>query len=89
MSQDKEILTLLGQGQSQRRIAAMLHVSRNTVARVARAAEQYQLQPQAALGLSEEELHQQLFPQEQDAEHPALPDFAYIHIRSFCVTVSR
>ena len=79
MSQDKAILTLLVQGTSQRQIAARLHVSRNTVAKVARAVKQYSLHPEAMLALSEEAVHAQLFPGEQASPQPALPDFTHIH----------
>lgn len=38
MSKEKQILQMLQSGYSQRRIASILHVSRNTVARTAKAA---------------------------------------------------
>lgn len=79
MSQDKEILTLLVQGNSQRHIAAALHVSRNTVAKIANAVKQYQLQPQGLLNLTEEQMHKQLFPAEELELQPAMPNFSYIH----------
>ena len=79
MSQDKEILTLLAQGSSQRRIAAGLHVSRNTVARVAGAAAKCNVVTEALLHLSEEDVHAKLFPKEQSAPQTVLPDFEHIH----------
>lgn len=45
MSKDKEILAHLAQGESQRHTAAALHVSRNTVAKVATAAKHLSLSP--------------------------------------------
>lgn len=43
MSKEKPILQMLRDGYSQRHIASFLHVSRNTVARVAKAASEHQL----------------------------------------------
>lgn len=79
MSQDKEILTHLVRGESQRHIAAGLHVSRNTVARVAAAIKRLSLSPLMWKKLSEVELHQQLFPASAAAPVPVMPDFNYIH----------
>ncbi len=62
MSKDKEILAHLAQGESQRHIAAALHVSRNTVAKVAAAAKHLSLSPADGKELAESELHQKLFP---------------------------
>ena len=45
MLKDKEILAHLTQGESQRHIAAALHVSRNTVAKVAAADKHLSLSP--------------------------------------------
>lgn len=42
MSKEKPILQMLRDGYSQRHIASFLHVSRNTVARVAKAASEHQ-----------------------------------------------
>lgn len=79
MSQDKEILTLLAQGSSQRRIAAGLHVSRNTVARVASAATECGVAIEALLRLSESDVHAKLFPEDAAAPQTVLPDFAHVH----------
>lgn len=79
MSQDKEILAHLARGESQRHIAAGLHVSRNTVARVAAAAKQSSLSSSMWEKLSEVELHQQLFPASAVTPVPVMPDFNYIH----------
>lgn len=45
MSKDKEILAHLAQGESQRHIAVALHVSRNTIAKVATDAKHLSLLP--------------------------------------------
>ena len=79
MSQDKEILKLLIQGTSQRQIAAALHVSRNTVAKVANAVKQHGQPPEALLSLNEEAVHAKLYPKEQANSQPVLPDFSRIH----------
>ena len=79
MSKDKEILAHLAQGESQRHIAAALHVSRNTVAKVAAAAKQRSLPPTEWKNLAESELHQKLFPASISEPVPVMPDFRYIH----------
>lgn len=79
MSKDKEILAHLVQGESQRHIAAALHVSRNTVAKVAAAAKHLSLSPADWKDLAESELHQKLFPASASEPVPVMPDFCYIH----------
>lgn len=79
MSKGKEILAHLAQGESQRHIAAALHVSRNTVAKVAAAAKHLSLSPADWKELSESELHQKLFPASASELVPVMPDFCYIH----------
>lgn len=79
MSKEKQILQLLRDGQSQRRIASMLGVSRNTVAKVANAAQLNPVPPEKLDGLEERELHHLLFPEEALIPILKLPDFAYIH----------
>ena len=79
MSKDKEILAHLTQGESQRHIAAALHVSRNTVAKVAAAAKHLSLSPADWKELAESELHQKLFPAIASEPVPVMPDFCYIH----------
>lgn len=79
MSQDKEILAHLARGESQRHIAAGLHVSRNTVAKVAAAAKRLSLSPSAWETLSETELHQQIFPTSAATSVPIIPNYKYIH----------
>ena len=61
MSNEKQILQLHSQGYSQRRIAETLHISRNTVAKVFKAADQ--LSPTAVSSMDDESLHLALFPE--------------------------
>jgi len=61
MSRGKQILLLRSQGFSQRKIADMLHVSRNTVARVFQAATEVPIPCDALEDLNEVEIHQRLF----------------------------
>lgn len=79
MSKEKQILQMLQTGYSQRRIASILHVSRNTVARTAKAASTLQLEETALESMEESELHRMLFPEEALLPALAAPDFAYIH----------
>lgn len=79
MSQEKEILTHLARGESQRHIAAGLHASRNTVAKVVATAKRLSLPPSVWETLSEAELHQQIFPTSTVKSVPIIPDFNYIH----------
>ena len=79
MLKDKEILAHLTQGESQRHIAAALHVSRNTVAKVAAAAKHLSLSPADWKELAESELHQKLFPANVSEPVPVILDFCYIH----------
>ena len=64
MSKEKQILHMLLDGYSQRRIASTLCVSRNTVAKVAKAASDHQLSKDALESMEEMEIHNTLFPEE-------------------------
>ena len=64
MSKKKQILQLLQNGYSQRRIASTLCVSRNTVAKVAKAASDHHLSKDALESMEEMEIHNTLFPEE-------------------------
>ena len=79
MSKEKQILQMLQDGYSQRRIASILHVSRNTVARTAKAASAQQLEETALESLEESEVHRLLFPEETLLPVLVAPDFAYTH----------
>lgn len=79
MSQDKEIVRRLSLGESQRRIAAELHVSRNTIRRICSVLEQQHMELEPLLGKSEAEVHQLFFPPEADAPAALLTDCQRIH----------
>lgn len=79
MSKEKQILQLLQQGYSQRRIADTLGVSRNTVAKVAKAAVEYPVSIGILDSIDELELHQKLFPEGTLVPVLVTPDFSYIH----------
>ncbi|MDO5423201.1 MAG: helix-turn-helix domain-containing protein [Eubacteriales bacterium] len=61
MSKEKQILQMLQDGYSQRRISSTLLVSRNTVARVVKAASVHGLSKDALESMEETELHHMLF----------------------------
>ena len=79
MSKEKQILQMLQNGYSQRRIASTLRVSRNTVARVVKAASDHGLSKDALESMEETELHHTLFPEEAMLPTLVTPDFPYIH----------
>jgi transposase len=79
MSKEKQILQLLRKGYSQRRIADTLKVSRNTVAKVAKAVAEHPISTNVLDSISESELHQKLFPEEALVPVLVTPDFDYIH----------
>ena len=64
MSKEKQILQMLQDGYSQRRIASTLRISRNTVAKVVNAASDHQLPKGALDSMEEAEIHHALFPEE-------------------------
>ena len=79
MSKEKQILQLRCKGYSQRKIAEVLQISRNTVAQVFNAVASNAVSEASLEELNDEELHRKLFP--DDLPTPALvtPDFEYIH----------
>jgi transposase len=79
MSKEKQILQLLRKGYSQRRIADTLKVSRNTVAKVAKAVAEHPISTNVLDSISESELCQKLFPEEALIPVHVTPDFDYIH----------
>ena len=79
MSKEKQILHMLLDGYSQRRIASTLCVSRNTVVKVAKAASDHQLSKDALESMEEMEIHNTLFPEEALLPTLVTPDFPYIH----------
>lgn len=79
MSKEKQILQMLQDGYSQRCIASTLRISRNTVAKVVRAASDHQLSKDALESMEEVEIHHMLFPEEALIPTLVTPDFPYIH----------
>ena len=62
MSKEKQILQLRTKGYSQRRIADILRVSRNTVAKVFKAFEKHPISEDSLNTLNDQELHQRVVP---------------------------
>ena len=79
MSKEKQILQMLQDGYSQRRIASTLCVSRNTVAKVVKAASDHRVSKDALESMEEMEIHNTLFPEEALLPTLVTPDFPYIH----------
>lgn len=79
MSKEKQILQLLQDGYSQRQIASTLRVSRNTVAKVVKAASDHRVSKDALDSMEDKQLHYMLFPEEELIPTLVTPDFPYIH----------
>ena len=79
MSKEKQILQMIQDGYSQRRVANTLRVSRNTVAKVVKAASDLQLSKEALDSIEKAEIHHTLFPEEALIPAPVTPDFSFIH----------
>lgn len=79
MSKEKQILQLLQDGYSQRQIASTLRVSRNTVAKVVKAASDHHVSKDALDSMEEKQLHHMLFHEEELIPTLVTPDFPYIH----------
>ena len=79
MSKEKQILQLLQDGYSQRHVASTLRVSRNTVAKVSKAASEHGLSKEALESMKEAEIHHTIFPEKAMLPILVTPDFPYIH----------
>ena len=79
MSKEKQILKLRLQGCSQRRIADILRVSRNTVSKIFKAADQNHLEAEKAESMDDSALHSLLFPKNALLPVQVQPDYAYVH----------
>ncbi|MBF6625452.1 sigma-70 family RNA polymerase sigma factor [Aerococcaceae bacterium zg-BR9] len=75
MNKYKDILCLYYSGLSQRQIATMLDVSRNTVSKVVSSANSLQFSWDDLTSLSESEINSQLFPKANSDSFYAEPDF--------------
>lgn len=79
MTYYKEILRLSAQGISVRNIALSLSQSRNTVAKVLKAAAKQDLRWPTSDSISEADLEKLLFPVADDVQAQRMPDFEWIH----------
>ena len=79
MSKEKQILQLYADGNSQRRIATALAVSRNTVSAVVTAAKRTGRSYPELLRLEETELYPVLFPEKIAEPVQVVPDYERIH----------
>lgn len=79
MSKEKEILQRFFKGESQRTIAAVLQVSRNTVAKVIRACHEHRIDASSLDGIDLDALHHHLFPEKADLPCQVPPDYEFIH----------
>ena len=79
MSNEKEILNHFFKGDSQRTIAAVLHVSRNTVAKVVQACHEHPIEAHELDRLDHETLVHHLFPDTQALPIQVQPDYELIH----------
>ena len=79
MSKEKQVLKLRSQGCSQRRIADILRVSRNTVSKIFKAADQNHLVAENVESMDDSALHSLLFPEEISLPVQVQPDYAYVH----------
>ena len=79
MSKEYQILQLRSQGHSQRKIADMLKVSRNTVAKVFKALETNPVTETELSAMNHQELHLKLFPEDEFIPVLVTPDHEYIH----------
>lgn len=84
MSKEKQILQLLSNGDSQRRIAGTLGVSRNTVASVHAAAIRSGKSYQELLLIDEANLFAMLFPEKAAEPTLVVPDYEKIHKELLC-----
>lgn len=79
MSKEKEILQRFFKGESQRSIAAVLRVSRNTVAKVVKAYHEHILDASSFEGMDAVAVHRHLFPDEAALPGQAQPNYEFIH----------
>ena len=78
MTKYREILRLKSLGFSERNIAASCGVSRNTVAKVSKRAEELNLKWPLDFDMTDHALEQLMFPKEKSATNKRMPDFDYI-----------
>ena len=79
MSKEREILQRFQSGMSQRNIALVLHVSRNTVAKVVAACKASSIPQEVIDAIDGDELHRKLYPDEVPSISARMPDYGYVH----------
>ena len=79
MANEKEILAHFFKGDSQRTIAAVLRISRNTVTKIVKAYHEQQLEADAVGHMDSETLHRHLFPEDVALPVQVQPDYARVH----------
>ena len=81
MTDYKEILRVLSQGMSQRGTALACQVARNTVSGIVRRCKIHGITWNDAQGMSNAEIHDRLFPEDQSQRDTGffLPDYAEVH----------
>ena len=78
MTKYREILRLKSLGFSERSIAQSAGVSRNTVSKVLKRADELNLKWPLDFGMTDNALEEIMFPKEKTATHKRMPDFDYI-----------
>lgn len=78
MTKYREILRLKSLGFSERSIAQSAGVSRNTVSKVLKRADELNLKWPLDFGITDNALEEIMFPKEKTATHKRMPDFDYI-----------
>lgn len=79
MSKEKQTLQYIADGKSQRAIAKMLKVSRNTVSSVAAASMRSGKSLPELLQIEESEIVKLLFPEKELIPVQGIPDFEWVH----------
>ena len=78
MTKYREILRLKSLGFSERNIAQSAGVSRNTVSKVLKRADELNLAWPLDFGMTDNALEEIMFPKEKTATNKRMPDFDYI-----------
>ena len=78
MTKYREILRLKSMGLSERSIAQSCNVSRKTVAKVTKRAEEIHLSWPLDFEMTDHVLEEMMFPKEKSATNKRMPDFEYI-----------
>ena len=79
MTKYREILRLKSMGLSERSIAQSCNVSRKTVTKVTKRAEEIHLSWPLDFDMTDYVLEEMMFPKEKSTTNKKMPDFEYIH----------